>query len=87
MFKEKITGEDLVPNQLPVVDRWLAHQAWLALHMVAWMEELEYTVKKKRNENISRTFLPPSIARPRLPIGVHRAPGKKLVKTENEYDM
>ena len=55
--------------------------------MVAWMEELENTVKKKRNENISRTFLPPSIARPRLPIGVHRAPGKKLVKTENEYDM
>ena len=55
--------------------------------MVAWMEELEYTVKTKRNENVSRTFLPASIARPRLPIGVHRAPGKKLVKTENEYDM
>ena len=55
--------------------------------MVAWMEELENTVIKKRNENISRTFLPPSIARPRLPIGVHRAPGKKLVKKENEYDM
>ena len=37
MFKEKITGEDLVPNQLPVVDRWLAHQAWLALYMVTCM--------------------------------------------------